>query len=237
MASMGWMMSMATLASNRLGALGINLALNIALPAVILLRLSDESRLGPVPALMLALAFPIGFGMYDLVWRGQYNAFSVLGLLGVALTGGIGILQLDAGWVAVKEASVPLLLGAAVIISRATPYPLVSTLLAAAINFDRVNEALHERGTVGMFERRMKVVTYLVAGSFLLSAALNYVLARLVVTSEVGTVSFNEELGRLTYLSYPIIALPSLLVLWCAVVWLVLGIHEWSGLTVRQIFR
>lgn len=231
------MTSMATRANSNLAEIGFSLAMNIVLPAVILLRFSGETYLGPAAGLVVALSFPVSFGLYDLLRRGQFNALSVLGVVGALLTGSIGLLQLDAGWVAVKEASVPLIIGLAIVVSRATPYPIVLTLLAAAIDFDTVRSALRESSQLAALERRLRAVTYLVAGSFLLSAILNYVLARIIVVSQPGTVAFNEDLGRLAIISYPIIALPSLLVMWAAVVWLIAGIHRWSGLPLAKIFR
>jgi hypothetical protein len=47
----------------------------------------------------------------------------------------------------------------------------------------------------------------LLAGTFFFSSVANYVLARWVVTSPAGTEAFNQELGRLTLLSYPVIAI------------------------------
>jgi len=40
---------------------------------------------------------------------------------------------------------------------------------------------------------------------------MNYILASLIVTSPTGSAAFNEELGRLTLLSYPVIAIPLIL--------------------------
>jgi hypothetical protein len=231
------MTNMATPAGSSPGQLVLNLVLNIGLPAAVLLGLSGEDYLGPVAALVLALAFPVCFALYDLGWHRQFNFFSAIGFGSILLTGGIGLLQLDSQWLAVEEAGVPLVIAAAIILSRTTAAPLVVTLLSAAIDFDGVRAALRERGMLVVFERRLKAATYLVAGSFLLSATLNYILARLIVTSESGTAAFNAELGRLTVISYPAIALPSLVVMWLTVIWLVAGIRRWSGLALQKIFR
>ena len=42
---------------------------------------------------------------------------------------------------------------------------------------------------------------------------MNYMLATWIVVSPAGTPGFNAELGRLTLLSYPVIALPSMLIM------------------------
>jgi len=53
----------------------------------------------------------------------------------------------------------------------------------------------------------------MLAGTFLFSSVMNYLLARWVVTSPAGTEAFNAELGRMTLLSYPVIAIPSMLMM------------------------
>jgi len=107
----------------------IDLLVSIVIPSVILMKLSGDEYLGSVMALVIGLAFPLSWGLFELIRYRKYNFIAVLGLISVGLTGGIGLLELDAGWLAVKEAAVPALIGIAVLISTRTRYPLVKTLL------------------------------------------------------------------------------------------------------------
>jgi hypothetical protein len=66
---------------------------------------------------------------------------------------------------------------------------------------------------------------------------MNYVLARWVVTSPAGTEAFNEELGRLTLLSYPVIALPSMLMMMVLMWWLARGARELTGMPLTDMLR
>ena len=50
-----------------------NLAFNIVIPVLILSKFSGEAHLGPVWGLVVALAFPIAFGIYELVQSGKMN--------------------------------------------------------------------------------------------------------------------------------------------------------------------
>ncbi|MFW8363306.1 VC0807 family protein, partial [Klebsiella pneumoniae] len=75
------------------------------------------------------LAFPLGWGLLELVRNRKLNWIALLGLVSVLLTGGIGLLKLDTQWLAIKEAAVPGVLGLAVLISTRTRYPLIRTLL------------------------------------------------------------------------------------------------------------
>jgi hypothetical protein len=71
----------------------------------------------------------------------------------------------------------------------------------------------------------------MLAGSFLFSALMNYFLATWIVTSPAGSPAFNEELGRLTLLSYPMIALPSMLIMMGALYYLARSIKALAGLS------
>lgn len=66
---------------------------------------------------------------------------------------------------------------------------------------------------------------------------MNYLLARWVVTSPAGTEAFNEELGRLTLLSYPIIAIPSMLMMMGLLFWLARGAKALTGLDLHDMLR
>ena len=190
----------------------LNIGLNIALPAIVLMQLSREDRLGPVYGLLLALAFPVGYGLYDFAARRGFNFYSALGFVSVLLTGGIGLLKLPVEWLAIKEAAVPFIIGVAVLVSLRTRYPLIKTIIHQVIAVERVYTALRQRDRVQAYERRLVVATYMVVFGLLVSTVLNYVLARVVVVSAPGSAAFNEELGRMTALSFPVITVPSIII-------------------------
>jgi intracellular septation protein A len=217
----------------------IELLVTLVIPSLILMKLSGPDNLGAVNALLLALAFPLGWGARDFLTRRKFNLFAALGLVSILLTGGIGLLQLDTQWLAVKEAAIPALLGLAVAISAHTRYPLVRVLLftPALMDVERIQSALDQRGNRAAFEARLKMATWMLAGSFFFSAVMNFVLATWIVTSPSGSTAFNEELGRLTLLSYPMIALPSMLIMLLALYYLVRTIHALAGLKLAEALK
>lgn len=83
----------------------IDLLVSILIPSIILMKLSGPQELGASGALIIALAFPLGWGMFELLKYRKFNFIALLGLISVLLTGGIGLLQLDPQWLAVKEAA------------------------------------------------------------------------------------------------------------------------------------
>lgn len=217
----------------------LELLITLVLPALVLLQLSAPERLGPVAALLLALAFPLGWGLRDFLTRRRLNIFAGLGLVSVLLTGGIGLLELDTGWLAVKEAAVPGVLGLIVAGSALSRYPLVRVLLYTPILLDtaRIDAALAQRGNQAAFDARLRTATWMLAGSFAFSAGMNFVLATWIVTSPAGTAAFNEELGRMTLLSYPMIALPATLMMLAVLYYHSGGVKRLAGLSLGDVLH
>ena len=217
----------------------IDLLVSILIPSFILMKLSEPEHQGPTGALIVALAFPLCWGFYELAKYRKFNFIALLGLISVMLTGGIGLLQLDAQWLAVKEAAIPGIIGLAVLISAYTPYPLVKTLLynPRIIDTEKVDGRLQERGNSAQFEARLQNSTYFLSGTFLFSSIMNYILAKWIVTSPAGSTAFNEELGRMTLLSYPVIALPSMVMMMALMYYLWSTIRNLTGFTLEEIIH
>jgi hypothetical protein len=215
----------------------VDLLVSIVIPAVILMKFSADDALGATTALIVALAFPLGRGLFERLRYKTLNFIAVLGLISILLTGGIGLLALDPQWLAIKEAAIPALLGIAVLVSTRTRYPLIRTLLfnPAVPDVRKIRQQLDNLGNTSAFENRLLNATYLLSGTFFFSATMNYSLATWIVSSPAGSVAFNEELGRLTLLSYPVIAIPSMLMMLAILYYLWRTIHGMTGLAFEEI--
>lgn len=215
----------------------LNLAFNIVIPVIILSKFSGEQHLGPSWGIVVALAFPIGYGVNDYFRAGKVNFFSALGVFSVVMTGGISLLELDPKYIAYKEAGIPLLLGLAVIGSLKTPWPLVRTFIYSNLVLDtkRIDTALQQHGTTELFEKAMVRVSWIFASSFFLSAILNYVLARIILVAPPGTEEFNAQLGKMTWMSYPVIAVPAMIISISAFLYLCKRITKLTQLELEDI--
>lgn len=217
----------------------IDLLVSIVIPSVILMKLSGDDALGASTSLIVALSFPLGWGLFELIKYRKFNFIALLGLLSVLLTGGIGLLQLDTQWLAVKEAAIPGLIGIAVLVSTRTRYPLIRTLLynPTVMDVGKIKHKLEVLGNTAAFESRLLNATYLLGGTLFFSAGMNYILAKWIVHSPAGSAAFNEELGRLTLLSYPVIAIPSMLMMLAIFYYLWRTIHGMTGLALEDILQ
>ena len=212
---------------------------NVFIPSLILMKLSGDEHLGTAMALVVALLFPIVYGGMDLVRNKKFNFIAALGFISVLLTGGIGLLELDTRWLALKEALIPGVIGLAVLGSTFTRYPFMQKMILndTVLNLSLITERLKESGKSEAFERCLMSSNYLFASTFAFSSAMNYFLATWMVTSPAGTAEFNEELGKLTLYSYPIIAIPSMLMMFGIFYYVWRQIRAMTSLETEQIFH
>ncbi|WGL17744.1 MFS transporter [Microbulbifer bruguierae] len=214
-----------------------NLLLNIVIPTLILTKLSGDHWLGAKWAIVVALAFPLIYGARDLIRSGKVNFFSALGVISILLTGSMSLLELDAKYIAIKEAAIPGLLGIATIVSLYTRWPLVRTLIynERILDTAKIARSLQSNGNESAFDRTLQQASWMIAGSFFVSSALNYILAEVLLKSPPGTEAFNEELGKMTALSFPVIALPATIILMLVLFFLFRRIGKLTGLKLEEI--
>ena len=217
----------------------VSFVINIIIPLIILKKLSAPERLGPMYALIVALIFPIGYGLREFFQRKSFNLISGLGFFSVLLTGGIGLLQVDVFWFAVKEAIIPLMLGLMVLMSLQGSNPIVKTFLYndSIFHIEHIDSLLTQNRRHEDFKVLMRKITLLLATSFMLSAFLNYTVARMMVTSSSGTEAFNNEVGNFMFWSFLIIALPCTFIMFFALWILMTGLQKLTGLSMDQLLR
>ncbi len=217
----------------------LELIFNIVIPSVILMKLSGDAYLGSVYALIIALLFPVGYGLYDFTKNKSMNFISLLGFLSTLLTGGIGLFELDVEWLAIKEAAIPSAIGLVVLISGFWGKPLIAKILLNPMlfNLDLIYQTLFDHGKTDKFKAKIQRANHLLAITFVFSATMNYLLAKWIVVSPAGTTEFNEQLGEMTILSYPVIAIPSMIMLLAIMFYVVRSVTKLTGLTLEQILN
>jgi hypothetical protein len=215
----------------------LNLMLNILIPTIIMMKFSKAEYLGQVNGLILALAFPLGYGIYDHIKSSKVNGFSLIGLFSILITGGIGLFELDRTWMIVKETAIPLIVGIVVIASEKTSKPLVRSFLGQMIDLDMIASAYEEKGLSDLLKGRLRNSTYMLASTFLVSAILNFVLAVYVLEGNPGTEEFVESLGKMTFLSFPVITVPTMLMVGFILYYLFNGIKKETDLEIEDVFR
>jgi hypothetical protein len=219
-----------------------NILINVLIPVLALSYLSKDPEfqqaigkavkpwhIGPVKALVVALAFPIGYGVWHFVKTRKGNFFSALGLASVLLTGGLTIFLWNKDGTVkphadilfgLKEASIPFILGLAVIGSHFTNSPLLRVFLYSDSIFDirKIENRVDEIQGRETYQKILFQATLLFAASFFISTFLNfglalYFLGDLDHTAANAREIYNEKVAKLTGWGFAVIGVPILVFL------------------------
>lgn len=221
-----------------------NILFNIVLPIFILNK--GGNYLGPTQALIVAIAFPLLYGIYDYWQQKKTNYISLLGILNVGFTGGLALLNLEGIWFAVKEASFPLLVGSFVFFSAFTNDPFIKTLFLnpQVLNMDLITHSITNQSKELEFENLLRWGTKLLSLSFVLSAILNFVLAYKIfapidpgITGDPRTQFLNEQIATMTKWSFVVILIPSMVALMAILYFIINKLKHITGLTQEQLFN
>ena len=223
-----------------------NIGFNIILPVIILNQgqkfISSESA--PIYVLLIALSFPFIYGVKDFISSQKINTISLIGLVSIALTGGLALLQLEGIYFAIKEAAIPLVLAFVTLGSIAFKKPLASLLIFKSSLFDTalIKEKLKENNKEKNFDRLMDISTLALSGSFVLSAILNFVIAIFVfkdikpdLTEELKRQILNEQVADMTWMGYVFIALPLTFVTGFLLWWILNQLKALTGLSLEEL--
>jgi len=192
-----------------------------------------------VGALVAALSLPITMGVWGFIKERKIGFVPAIGFISIFLTGGIGLLKLPKEYIAYKEALIPSFFAVATILSSYTKYPLIRTFLYndTFMDTDKVADRLTELDRHREFDQMMIKATWMLASSFVLSAILNYALAKWIVVAETGTDAFNDQLGTMNLYSYPVIVLPCMVITIFALFYVFKHIQRITGLKMEEVMR
>lgn len=205
-----------------------NILINVLIPVLALSYLSKDGHawwnLGALRALYVALIPPLAYGIWFFVKTRKANAFSILGLASVALTGGITLyLWNDNGTIkpqaalffGLKEAAIPLILGVCVLVSHRTASPLLRTFLYSDSIFSitTIETKVAELSQQAAYNQALWQATKLFSCSFFLSAALNlglsyYFLGSLDTAASNAREIYNAQVAKITGWGFLVIGVP-----------------------------
>ena len=235
-----------------------NILINVILPVMILSYLSKDPKLqellhqpvkpwhlGPVKAIIIALALPIGYGIWFFAKTRKPNFFSGLGLASVVLTGALtlylwnkdGTVKPNAGLLfGLKEALIPLVLGIAILWSHRSANPLIRVFLYNHSIFDipKIEARVAELAAQAAYDRVLLGATRLFAASFFISALMNLGLAQWFFQGFDAMAfnaleTYNGIVARITGWGFAVIGVPVLVFLFCTLMRLLAGLRGLTG--------
>lgn len=186
----------------------LELGITVGAPTVVLWTLTD--RIGAAPALVLALAFPLVWIVVGIVRNRKLDKLALLALVGIGITGGVGLLQLDARWVALKELLIPGMFAAIFLGSAAIGSPAIGGVIGELLDRDATDAALAAKGTRPAWDGAIRRCTVEVGLVMLASGVANAALAWWMLDAAPGTPEFNTDLGRLNTVGFLCVNLPTI---------------------------
>lgn len=197
----------------------LNLLCNIAIPIFLLNKMTE--RWGYLPTLIIAIAFPLCFGLFEYFYHHKKSMISVLGLINVLISGGLGLFKLGGMWFATKEAVFPFLIGIFVLLSPYFSKPFIETLLMnpEIMKTDEIEKITAEQGTQNKLKKLIHNSNHFFSFSFFFSGVCNYFLAIRIFTpldaildeAKKGQI-LNEQIAEMHSKALMFIAGPSFVI-------------------------
>ena len=196
------------------------------------------------PSLVFAIAliFPLVYFIYDLMLRKNINVISILGFINILLTGGIGVFGskygLTKNWFILKEGLLPLMIGFFLFLMSVFKKESFYNIFLNELMFqkDKIKNAIHDN-LKSEFDKVLKVTGYYFISGFFISSIIQFFLASIIVVSNPGDPSFNEEVSTMTWVSYIAVLLPTMIVLAKGFMGLISGIENLTGMKKEEFLK
>ena len=236
----------------------LNVLLSVLAPVLILDNCSATGdklwHLGTTWAMVVALALPIGCGIYSLVTERKVEAMTAFGLLGTILTGVVSIyantgdalaIRPDTPWwYAAKEAIIALLLAGAMLVGGGKEGSLLRACVYSDALFDirRIEATIKEKELTASYTGVLNRAALMTAGSLFLSAAMNFGLALYFLLpvpdmpAAEQAVQYNYAVSKMTWMGYLIIGVPLLATLFLVIRYLGKSLKLLTQLPDEQLY-
>lgn len=236
----------------------LNVLLSVLAPVLVLDNCSATGdkfwHLGTTWAMVVALALPIGCGIYSLVTERKIEAMTAFGLLGTILTGVVTIyantgealaIRPDTPWwYAAKEALIALLLAGAMMVKGGKEGSLLRACVYsdALFNIRGIENVVQNQGLVAGYENILKRASLMTSGSLFFSALLNFALALYFLLPVPGlpeteqAVQYNYAVSKMTWMGYLIIGVPLLVTLYMVIRYLGKSLQQLTALPDEQLY-
>lgn len=234
----------------------LNIIINVLAPVLILSKMSKEGdavwQLGPEKAMYVALAFPIGYGIWHFIKYKKCNIFSVVGIISVLLTGIITLIIWNneslrpqaALLFGIKEAAQPLLLGSLFLLTHRSRTPLFNAFIYsdALFNITKIEKEVELQDATPDYKSLIWKSTLFFFGSFVLSAVLNmfvayYFLNDLDPNAGNWAELYNEQVAKIMGWGFLVIGAPLLIIGGFILYYLINGLKKLTHFELEEILQ
>ena len=207
------------------------------IPTLILLTLSDESRLGPLLGMVLSLTFPVAIELYAFFTGRKASLISLFAIVGILLIGAISLFGLSEQWLAARRAGI-YVFGAVglIVVARFRPV-LVDRAIAQLVDMPLVQSALRKNKAEAEWRRNLSTAVYVLAGILLATAVWSYLLTLIIMTAPTGSSEFNAEYARLRIISLPLVTLPLMVLVVGVLMYVLSRVERLTGIDTERLLK
>ena len=216
---------------------GIIFLISFIIPTLILFFLSDPARLGPIPAMFLALAFPIGLELYRLTKRQKPSLLSIIAIVGILFVGLVAVLRLGEEWLAVRRSIIYIVGALALLFVLKFKPHLIDKGLEKILDMQAVREAAHKKKVEHLLARPVIRAGYIFAGLLLAIGIAAYILTIVIINSPAGSSGFNAEYAELRVISIPALAVPLLIGMVALIIYVTSAFQKVTGVEIEQMLK
>lgn len=207
------------------------------IPTIILLMLSSASKLGPIGAMLLALAFPVALELYGLAVKRKPSLMSIVAIVGILLIGLISVLGLSKDWLAVRRSAIYAVGAAALfIIARFRP-ALIEKGLDRILEMEGVRSATRKNKTEAQLLRYTVNASYVLVIILAFIAIASYILTIVFITAPTGSSEFNAQYAELRILSIFAITAPFIIAVTATLIYLINKFEKLTGISAEDLIK
>lgn len=215
----------------------IQLAVGFIIPTVILTTLSDESKLGPLVAMGLALLPPVLLEVFSFISGRKASWISLFAIIGILLIGAISLFGLSEEWLGVRRAGFYVIVAAIIAVVLLFKRDWIDKGLGKLIDMPSVRQAAKKNKTEVELAKHISKVGYLLVAFLILIAIWSYVLTIIVINAPTGSSAFNTEYAQLRLLGIPFVSGPLLIGTVILLVYLATGFEKLTGIDIETLLK
>lgn len=218
-------------------SLFVQMIVGFVIPTVILFTLSDASRLGPLVAMFVALAFPVALELYGLSRKRKPSFVSIAAIIGILLIGVITVLQLGEEWLAVRRSFIYIVAALGLLFVLKFKPHLVDVGLERLLDMSQVRATAKAKKTEHLLAHHVARAGYILAVLLLAIGIAAYVLTIVMINSPAGSSQFNAEYAELRIMSIPVLTVPLLIGMVALLVYLTTAFEKATGIEMEQMLK
>lgn len=218
-------------------AIAIEIVGGLVVPICVLLLFSDDEELGPAIAFGVAIGSSAATALASCFLRRRVSIRALLSLFAILASAGFVLFQWSQEWFAWKEAALPTASGMLLAVLHILDRSPVTFLLKRVVNERAIETAIASPVDRIAVRRARGRVSWAIILAMFVSAAVNFSLAKLMVTARPGTAEFNQQVASFNAVDGPVVFGTAGLMIIGATLHYVIAARRTTGIPLATLVR